>query len=296
MTRISRDRLTYVFSRDLAPVATIDPGEVVVFETLDAASGKLKTLEDALTVFAPKEQANPATGPLFVRGAEPGDSLAVTVLDIQLGDRGHTRIRPGAGVITDELKPPRALLIPVKDGIVHFTDRIRFPARPMVGVIGTAPAGAPVATFYPGPHGGNMDQNDVAPGSKVHLPVSVSGALLCIGDVHASMGDGELTGGGIDIRAEVAVRVQVDKGQARTRPWIETAEAWMACANAPELPEAIRQATSDMATFLAGRLRIDREEAFMLIAARGDIKVGQAASLGMDATVRLAVPRICLLA
>jgi acetamidase/formamidase len=109
------------------------------------------------------------------------------------------------------------------------------------------------------------------------------------------MGDGELTGGGIDIRAEVAVRVQVDKGQARSRPWIETAEAWMVCANAPELPEAIRQATSDMTTFLAGRLRIDREEAFMLIAARGDIKVGQAANLGMDATVRLSVPKVCLL-
>jgi len=296
MTRITRDRLTYAFSRDLAPVATIDSGEVVVFETLDAASGKLKTLEDALTVFAPKEQANPATGPLFVRGAEPGDSLVVTVLDIQLGERGHTRIRPGAGVITDELKAPRALLIPVKDGIVHFTDRIRFPARPMVGVIGTAPAGAPVATFYPGPHGGNMDQNDIAPGSKVHLPVSVSGALLCIGDVHASMGDGELTGGGIDIRADVAVRVHVDKGQSRSRPWIETADAWMVCANAPGLPEAIRQATSDMTTFLAKRVNIEREEAFMLIAARGDIKVGQAANLGMDATVRLSVPKVCLLA
>jgi amidase len=294
MTRITRDHITYVLSRDLPPVVTIAPGEVVIFETLDAASGKLKTLEDALTIFAPKEQANPATGPVSIRGAEPGDNLVVTVLDIQLGERGHTRIRRGAGVITDELNPPRALLIPVRDGVVHFTDRIRFPARPMVGVIGTAPAGAPVPTFFPGPHGGNMDQNDVAPGAKVHLPVGVGGALLCIGDVHASMGDGELTGGGIDIRAEVTVRVQLEKGQARSRPWIETGEAWMVCANAPELPAAIRQATSDMATFLAGRLRIDREEAFMLIAARGDLKLGQAAMLGMDATVRLSIPKVCL--
>jgi len=294
MNRITRDHITYILSRDLPPVATVDPGAVVVFETLDAASGKLKTLEDALTIYAPREQANPATGPVSVRGSEPGDSLVVTILDIQLGERGHTRIRRGAGVIIDELKPPRALLIPVRDGIVHFTDRIRFPARPMVGVIGTAPAGEPVATFYPGPHGGNMDQNDIAPGARVHLPVGVAGALLCVGDVHASMGDGELTGGGIDIRAVVTVRVDLEKGRARPRPWIETADAWMVCANAPELPAAIRQATSDMATFLADRLQIDREEAFMLIAARGDIKVGQAAALGMDATVRLAIPKVCL--
>jgi amidase len=157
----------------------------------------------------------------------------------------------------------------------------------MVGVIGVAPAGEAVHTFYPGPHGGNMDCNLIKEGSKVYLPVSVPGALLSIGDVHASMGDGELTGGGIDISAEVAVRVDLLKGRSWKRPWVETKDSWATCSNAPDLAEAIRIATSDMATFLADKLGITREEAFILIGTRGDVKVGQAAQLKMDVTVCL---------
>lgn len=292
MRRVSRQHTTCLFSREAIPVLEVGPGEEVTFETLDASGGRIHTVEDGLTVFPPREEANPVTGPVAIRGARPGDTLAVEIVAIKLGPYGYARIRPRCGVIIDELEPPRALIVPVEGDEVVFTPRIRFAARPMVGTIGVAPAGAPVANFYPGPHGGNLDLNDVTVGARLYLPVAAEGALLALGDVHASMGDGELTGGGIDIGAEVTVRATILPGPARPRPWIETPSQWITCANAPDLPGAIRLATSDMAKLLAERLGISREEAFILIGARGDARPGQAAELGMDATARVGVPRL----
>ena len=294
MKRIRRDQITNLFGADIAPVAEVAPGESVVFETLDAAGGRVRTVEDGLTVLLPRELGNPATGPVRVAGAKPGDTLAVTILDIKLGAQGYSRFRAGGGVITAELRPPFAKIIPVRDGIVHFSERVSFPVRPMVGVIGTAPAGAPVYSFYPGSHGGNLDLNAIAVGATVYLPVAAPGALLAIGDVHAHMGDGELTGGGIDISAEVTVRVDVKSGLGWPRPVVETADAWCACASGPTLPEAVRAATSDMATMLARALGMSREEAFVLIGCVGDARIGQAAELGMDSTACVRVSKAVL--
>ena len=232
------------------------------------------------------------TGPIYVRSARPGDSLVVEILNISLGPYGYSRIRPGGGVIIDELKPPVARIFSISEGRALFSSSIGIPIRPMIGTIGTAPAGTGVATYYPGPHGGNLDVNDVAVGARIYLPVNVDGALLALGDVHASMGDGELTGGGIDAGAEVTVRVDIFPGRRWARPWIETPTGWVTCANAPDLAGAIRLATSDMATLLAEKLSISREEAFILIGACGDARPGQAAELGIDATARVGVPRL----
>ena len=286
MKRIIRDHLTCLLSRDQQPVAEIAPGEPVIFETLDALGGRITNREDALRVSIPREQGNPATGPVRVSGAESGDTLAVKIHDIKLGDFGYGRVKSG-GVIFDELSPPAANLTPIRNGMVQFNERIRFAVRPMVGVIGVAPAGDPVHTFYPGPHGGNMDNNAAGIGSTVYLPVSTPGALLAIGDVHARMGDGELNGGGLDIDAEVTVEVILHKGLGWRWPVIETADAWCTCANSPTLEGAIRQATSDMTTILAKALGMSREEAFILIGAAGDARIGQAATLGMDCTAYL---------
>lgn len=291
MKRVTRERITNLFAAGQSPVAEIVPGEDVLFETLDATRNLVRTPEAAVSTYLPRDQANPATGPVWVSGAEPGDTLAVTIVDIRPGPIGVCRIRPGAGVIIDELKPPLGRLPTVRGGVIQFNDRLRFAARPMVGVIGVAPAGAPVASFYPGPHGGNLDINVLAPGATIYLPVAVSGALLAVGDVHARMGDGELTGGGIDIEAEVIVRAGLVKGRQWHRPIIETVGAWCTCANAPTLAGAIRLATSDMATILATRLQMSREEAFILIGAAGDARIGQAAELGMDATAYLMISK-----
>ena len=291
MKRITCEHITNVFGPDQQPVDDILPGEEVVFETLDAVGGRIKSVADALTLTLPRSQANPATGPVRVVGAEPGDTLAVTIIDIELGACAYGRIKAGSGVIIDELHPPMANLTPVRDGVVYFNERIHFSAQPMVGVVGVASAEGSMHSFYPGPHGGNLDINALGIGATVYLPVSVPGALLAIGDVHARMGDGELTGGGLDIDAEVVVRTGLHKGLGWARPVIETAEAWCTCGNAPTLPQAIRQATSDMASLLAKALEMSREESFILIGAAGDARIGQAAELGMDATAYISMSK-----
>ena len=285
-----RRHITHVFDGETPPAADVVPGETVVFETLDSVGGRIKTHADALVVSLPPEEANPATGPVRVVGAQPGETLGVTITKITLGECGYGRVKRG-GVIFDELKPPAANLTPIRDGIVHFNERISFAARPMVGVVGVAPSGAPVHTFYPGPHGGNLDINEVGVGATIYLPVAAPGALLAIGDVHASMGDGELNGGGLDIDADVVVRLSLHRGLGWRRPVIETPEAWCTCANAATLSEAIRQATSDMTTLLATRLDMSREEAFILIGAGGDARIGQAAGLPMDVTAFIRVSK-----
>ena len=288
--RFSREHTTCLFDSEQPPVGELAPGDVGVFETLDALGGRIKTHADALRVNIPPAEGNPATGPVRVIGAHPGDTLGVAILDIKLGEFGFGRVKRG-GVIFDELQPPAANLTPIRDGTVYFNDRIRFATCPMVGVVGVAPAGKPVHSFYPGPHGGNLDINELGIGAKVYLPVSVAGALLAIGDVHASMGDGELNGGGLDIDADVTVKVSIHRGLNWTWPVIETPEAWCTCANAPTLAGAFRTATSNMTTLLAQQLEMTREEAFILIGAAGHARVGQAAGLPMDVTAYVRVSK-----
>ena len=160
MHRIPNTSVSHVFSPSAAPVLEIDPGESVCFQTLDASNNTARTMEDALTRLTPPENANPVTGPVLIRGADPGDTLAVRIDRIDLGPQGYSRITSSGGVIIDELDPPAAKLPRAQGDTVLFDNRISFPIRPMVGTIGVSPAGEAISTFHPGDHGGNMDQND----------------------------------------------------------------------------------------------------------------------------------------
>ena len=242
MIRIPRDHLTYQFSPDLTPVATIDPGDLVVFETYDTSSGRLTSRDDLeafLRVRDPKK-VNPAAGPVFVQGAEPGDELIVEIVDITLARQGWVRIVRGAGVLQSEIDQDGISFVQVEGDELVFDMGLRMPARPMVGVIGTAPATGVIYTAEPGPQGSNIDVNVITVGARVHLPVHVPGALLAIGDVHATMGDGEATGTGVEIPAEVTARVELSKGTAPGRVWIETADAWVTTGHASH-PGSVRR-------------------------------------------------------
>ena len=178
---ITRARIVYSFSRDHRPVREVDPGDKIRFETYDARTGTILTENDLLAHPHPRG-INPATGPLFVRSAEPGDTLCVEIQDIQLASQGFIGIKAGTGNLGHLAEHYVTKIIRIKGDTAHFDDRIRFPVRPMVGVIGTAPTGEAVPTLYPGPHGGNMDNSDVKVGSRVHLPVFVEGALFGLGE------------------------------------------------------------------------------------------------------------------
>lgn len=290
--RLTRECVSYAFDPDATPVATIEPGSTAVFETHDARGGALADRAEGSLYELPLPtpgRSNPLTGPVAIAGAEPGDSLVVTVEDIALAATGwcggHAHIGPfEPGRIPTAL----ARTCPVRDGAVSFSEEIAVKSTPMVGCLGTAPASA-VPSSAAGRYGGNLDQRPVAPGSRVHLPVAVHGGLLYAGDVHASQGDGELSGLGLEIAAEITLTLDLAKGTNLCWPWVETKERLIVL-TAGRTFEAARNAAVDaMLRTLETQLRLEPAEALGLLSLAGDLRVGQC--YGADeTTLRLEVP------
>lgn len=288
--RLSRQQIVYALDRVSVPALQIDSGDTVVFETFDARTGTIQSDADLLDEPHPMG-SNPATGPVYVRGAEPGDGLRVTIQAIDLADSGFLAVKKGQGLLAHRTDTYVTRIVPIVDSVVHFGD-LRFPARPMVGVIGTAPAGAGVSTSYAGTHGGNMDNRYVGIGSCVHLPVAVEGALLGLGDVHGAMGDGEITFIGLEICAEVTVVVELVKGAATRRPLVETTDHWVTTGDGEDLGAAARMAASEMVDLLQSRLGLSFEEAYMLMSAAVDVQICQCCEPGeFPVTTRAVVSR-----
>lgn len=295
MVRIARDHYTYRFASDVTPVAHIRPGDEVIFETYDASTGRIRVPEDLPAYMQVRDptKVNPAAGPVFVEGARPGDELVVTIAAIRLTEQGYIRATPDDMVITGIVGPVAAIVPVAPDGMLTLPGGLRLPARPMVGVIGTAPATGEVLTAVPGAIGSNLDCNLIRPGARVHLPVHVPGALLALGDVHASMGDAEVSGTGIEINAEVTVRVELLPGAAHARPWIEVDGLIAATGSAPVIADALNLAVEGLVTLLTERHSVTRTEAFLLVTAYGDVRLGQACAPGaIDATVYACFPDI----
>ena len=293
MHRITRDQTVFSLDREHAPVLEIDPGEGVIIETHDARSGTITSDADLLLRPHPLG-SNPATGPIHVRGAEPGDALAVHIKSIDLAPSGFLAVKKGEGLLASRATEFATKIVPILDGVVHFGN-LRFPANPMVGVIGTTPAGAAILTSYAGPHGGNMDNKHIGAGATVYLPVSVPGAGLGVGDVHGAMGDGEITFIGLEIQAEVTVRVELCKGLGILRPLVETPESWVTTGDGDSLAAAARMAASEMADLLQARLQLCFEDAYMLMSAAVDVQICQSCEPGeFPVTTRAVVSKAIL--
>lgn len=291
---LARDRSVYCFDKDAEPLAEIDPGSVVLFETHDARGGRLRRpdqVEETTPDFTQRFPAtNPATGPVFVRGSAPGDTVVVEVLKIELDPLGFILVKPDMGVLRGLVERPIAQMCTVKDGIIEFND-LRFPADPMVGVIAVAPAGEAMATAHIGRHGGNIDCRHIKVGTKLRLPVQVPGALVYVGDVHAAMGDGEVTGTGIEIGARVTVSIGLEKGNAREWPVAETKEQFFTLSCAKTYEAAAEIAVRDMVDLIAGQHGVSKPEAFMLVSALGDVGINQACRSSIDTSVRVTMPK-----
>jgi len=289
MKRISREHAVFSFGLRHRPVATVKPGEEVWFETRDGNDGQIMTgLEDLDKLDT--SRGNPATGPVAVEGAGPGDTLIVDILDIRLAPRGPLCSITGRGPLKDVRN--KIYIVEVNDGQIHFPGGLRLPVRPMIGTIGTTPAKGEIGCWHPGPHGGNMDNIEVTIGAKLYLPVFVPGALLAMGDLHPNQGDGELMGSSIEIEGEVLVKLDLLKGRHWERPWIESPEAWFTCADAPTLLEAIRLATHDMVELLREKMNVGREEAYMLVSLIGGVRICQACEGPLNPTVRGVFPKL----
>lgn len=278
MHRLTRDQIVYSLDCNHEPVLEIDSGDRVTFETYDARTGTITSDTDLLEQPHPVG-TNPATGPVRVRGAEAGDGLCVEIERIELAESGFLAVKKGEGLLAERASRYATRIVPIVDGVVHFGD-LRFPANPMVGVLGTAPAGAGVSTSFAGPHGGNMDNKHIAEGARVYLPVAVDGALLGLGDVHGAMGDGEITFIGLEICGAVTVRVELLKGAGTQRPLIETADHWITTGEGDSLAAAARLAAGEMVDLLQARLGLSFEDAYMLMSAAVDVQICQCCEPG----------------
>lgn len=265
----------YTFSKDNTPCATAQPGEMLTFKTLDCFSNRLTdektTMRDLDYAY---NTANPATGPVFITGAEPGDVLVVDIFDVKVADEGTISTDDHCGPLF-ETTDYRTKKIPIKDGYAQFND-ISFPIDPMIGVIGCAPSGDDVICGYVGNHGGNMDNKRITKGARLYFPVRVEGALLQMGDVHAAMGDAELCGTGIEIPAEIIVRVQLLKQFELHWPVLETKDTWYVIGCAQEFDEALVNTSKELQRLLMNCTSWDAIDTYMYMSVQCDVEICQA--------------------
>ncbi len=274
MLVIKRDNSVFKMSPENTPAAHASPGELVCFETYDCYSNEIQR-EDQFHSAVPWSRINPATGPLYIDGAAPGDILRVEIKDIKLNTQGVMSIAPKSGVLGDVIEAEKTKVIPIVDGKAKFNNLIEIDINPMIGVIGTAPETEQIPTGTPGEHGGNMDCKRIGKGSVVYLPVNVPGALLAMGDLHAVMGDGEVVICGVEISGEVTVKVDVLSGLSLPLPMVIEGGDVMTIASAPTLDEAARAATRHMFDFLHTVVGLTFDEAGMLLSATGDLCICQ---------------------
>lgn len=272
---LSRDHHTYSFSRSHKAALTVESGDVIHLQTWDCYAGQV-VVDSDLTKEIDDSKVNPATGPIFINGAEPGDTLAVTILKIVPHDRGVARCFPGEGQLSHLISGPHGRFFSVIDGNVHMNERVSFPVAPMLGVIGIAPADGEIPTMPAGKHGGNLDNNMNKQGATVYLPVKHSGALLGIGDMHASMGDGEIGGTGVEIGGDVLIQVEVIKGVSTEYPVTELDDCWITHGVAIQDIEAAMQiACEEAAGLLVDHWGFTAEDAFIFLSVTSDLGIAQ---------------------
>ncbi|MHA2295061.1 MAG: acetamidase/formamidase family protein [Candidatus Hodarchaeales archaeon] len=265
-----------VFNADKTnpPVLKIESGDTIIFECRDAFNQVIKKPDD-LPVDFDMERINPATGPVFVESAEPGDTLEVHIEKIDVAEQGACCIVPDFGFLAQEFPEPWTTIIPIKNGLAEFSDKVKIPIKPFPGTLLVAPAEGSHGTLIPKEYGGNMDTRAVTEGSIVYLPVFVRGALFAVGDVHAVQGDGEVCGTAVEIDADVTIKLIVNKRKKIKRPQIENDEFYMTTAWGENTDEAVRIALRDMIEWIVKEKGLTREEAYALSSCVVDMRISQ---------------------
>ena len=266
----------YVIGPYIKPVATVALGQTVTIETIDAFGNQITSAKDDITEVITLPFVNPLTGPIYIEGADKGDTLVVTIHDIAVTrDYGVSALLPDFGglcgtVFTRTLQPPlpaKVMLHPINNGRITFSEELdiqTIPYEPFYGTIGTAPEIEAISSLSPGFHGGNMDAADVCPGNKVFLPVNVPGALFHIGDGHAAQGDGEVCGVAAEIPTRGTFTFDLIKANPIGTPRIESDEFIMAVGSARPMEDAARIAFYELILWLEQDFGIDRMPGYQL--------------------------------
>jgi amidase len=262
-----------------SPVAHVKPGDVIETNTLDAFGNVLKKRGDRLSMV---KGDNPLTGPFYIDGAQPGDTLGVKILDLQVdGNQGVGTLGPGFGALNQSSYTPM-LHTPLPEKIWFYPiDKVtntatfqaldskfsvKIPLHPFFGCIGVAPAGGEArSSIVPAEFGGNMDAPEVSVGNTLYLPVNVAGALLYMGDGHAAMGDGEVDGTAIEVALLARVQVSIIKGKKINWPRLENRDSIMAVGAYRPVDDALRIAFTELVDWIHTDYGLSTLDAYELL-------------------------------
>jgi acetamidase/formamidase len=282
---IPADRTHTVWDNAIAPVLEVESGDTVELAVTDASGGQLDRDSGVDAVAALDfSRVNPVTGPVFVKGAQPGDVLEVEIRSLRPRDWGWTAIIPGFGLLADEFPEPWLRISTIEDGRVAFFDDVELPFEPFPGTIGVAPAEPGEHSIVPPSRwGGNMDIKHLRAGTRLLLPVGVVGALFSVGDTHAAMGDGEVCGTAVEAPMDIAVRLGVRRDMTIAAPQYVVAPGELArtepggyhvCTGvAPDLMEATREATRAAIAHIVERRGGTVQEAYALASVACDLRI-----------------------
>ncbi len=284
---IAREQRHLAWDNSIEPVLRIASGETVTIDAVEASGGQLgpdSTIDDMARLdFA---ACDPVQGPIYVQDAQPGDTLQIEMLDLEMADWGWTAIIPGFGLLADEFAEPALKIWKLQDGFAEFVPGIRLPLEPFCGEIGVAPAetGA-FSTIPPGPNGGNIDTKHLTKGATIYLPVLAPGALFSIGDGHAAQGDGEVCGTAIETPMRITLRLTVRKDlhvpelqyctAGPLTPRTNIAPYYATTGHGPDLMEAARNAVRNMIEYLERTYGLSRANAYMLCSVAADLKINE---------------------
>lgn len=284
------DTVKYVYG-PAEPVAHLKPGDILDTNTLDCFGNALRKPGDTLSM---SKGDNPLTGPFYIDGAQPGDTLVVKILDLEVdGNQGIGAFAPGFGALnetnyTPMIHPPlpeKIWFYPINHADQTATFKaldsdfsVKIPLHPFFGCIGVAPAnGESRSSVVPAEFGGNMDAPEASAGNTLYLPVNVAGALLYMGDGHGAMGDGEVAGTAIEVPLHARIEVNLLKGQKISWPRFENDRAIMTVGAYRPLDDSLRIAFTELVAWIHNDYGLSETDAYELLS--------QAAKIHLDEMV-----------
>jgi acetamidase/formamidase len=284
---VREDAFNYVWDNSIEPALEVEPGDTVELHVRDASDEQI-TAESGVEAVAGLDfdHVNPVSGPVFVKGARPGDVLEIELLEFRPRDWGWTALIPGFGLLAEEFPEPwlRVSQVDPERERVIWSDEISLPYRPFPGTIGVAPAEPGQHSVVPPSRwGGNIDTKHLRAGTTLFLPVGVDGALFSLGDTHAAQGDGEVCGTAIEAAMDVAVRLSVRRDFSVDAPQYAVPEgatgaveqsAFHVCTGVgPDLMTAAKDAVRATVHRLEEQRGLAREEAYALCSVAVDLRI-----------------------
>ncbi len=266
----------------------IQPGDTVVFETLEASAGQVSPDSPSEVVGNLNfDFIHPLTGPVYVEGAEPGDALVVDIVSIKHKGWGWNAVIPGFGLLAEDFAEPYLHHYKLGETTCEFRSDIQIPYEPFCGVMGVGPREpGRFTTIPPRENAGNIDIRNLTPGSRAFFPVLVPGALFSCGDCHSAQGDGEVNGTGIETKMSVTLAFNLQKNanipelRFITPPGKKLTVAdeggyYVATAHGPDLFKNSQQAIRYIIDYLASEHNMTREQAYCLCGAAVDLKISE---------------------